>query len=188
MPAIAVQDLTAKLRCCNESNFSNVALIRKILRDHPVDPQSIERYLIWDRQHYTRNLIDKTPLFELMAICWEVGQGSSIHNHKDQNCWMAAPVGKLMVQNYRVLKQDFAAGTCDLELADLVEMNAVNPCAVDPAEPVHRVFNPPEFKQRAVSLHVYSRPYDSCMVYDDQKHKCGEIKLNYTSEYGLVHK
>jgi len=83
VPAIAVQDLTAKVRCCNESDFSNVALIRKILLDHPVDPQSIERFLIWDSQHYTRNLIDKTPLFELMAICWEVGQGSSIHNHKD---------------------------------------------------------------------------------------------------------
>ena len=28
---------------------------------------------------------------------------SSIHNHKGQNCWMAAPMGKLAVQNYRVL-------------------------------------------------------------------------------------
>lgn len=188
MPGIAVQELTARLRCCSEADFSNVALIRQILRDNPVDPNSIERYLIWDHQHYTRNLIDKTPLFEVMAICWEVGQGSSIHNHKDQNCWMAAPIGRLLVQNYRVLRQDIGEGTCDLEPTDVIEMNAMTPCAVDPAEPVHRVYNPAEFKQRAVSLHVYSRPYDSCLVYDDQKHKCGEIELSYTSEYGLVHK
>jgi cysteine dioxygenase len=188
MNPVDVQEFAAKLRCCNEDDFSNVTLIRQVLRENPVDPQSIERFLIWDRQHYTRNLIDKTPLFELMAICWEVGQGSSIHNHKDQNCWMATPVGRLLVQNYRVVEQNLDAGTCDLRPMGVVEMNATNPCAVDPADPVHRVYNPPEFNQRAVSLHVYSRPYDSCVVYDDEKHKCGEIKLRYTSEYGLVHK
>lgn len=188
MPTIAIQDFAAKLRCCNENDFSDVTRIREILRENPVDPQSIERYLVWDRQHYTRNLIEKTPLFELMAICWEVGQGSSIHNHKEQNCWMAAPIGRLLVQNYRVIRQDFNAGTCDLQPTDVIEMNAANPCAVDPVEPVHRVYNPAEFNARAVTLHVYSRPYDSCMVYDDQKHKCGEIKLSYTSEYGLAHK
>ena len=188
MPGIAVEELVGKLRCCNEKDFTNVAHIRQILQQTPVDPKSIERYLIWDRQHYTRNLIEKTLLFELMAICWEVGQISSIHNHKDQNCWMAAPIGRLLVQNYRVVKQDLAVGICDLVPTDIVEMNAENPCAVDPREPVHKVYNPAEFAQRAVSLHVYSRPYDSCVVYDDQKHKCGEIRLSYTSEYGLAHK
>ena len=188
MPDVAVEELVAKLRCCSDKDFIDVPHIRQILLQNPVDPGSIERYLIWDRQHYTRNLIDKTPLFELMAICWEVGQVSSIHNHKGQNCWMAAPIGRLLVQNYRVVKQDLAGGSCDLAPTDIVEMNAANPCAVDPREPVHKVYNPAEFGQRAVSLHVYSRPYDSCVVYDDQKHKCGEIKLSYTSEYGLAHK
>jgi cysteine dioxygenase len=188
MPSVNVQDLVSKLRCCHERDFANVPLLRRLLAENPVDPNSIEKYLIWDRQHYTRNLIDKTPLFELMAICWEVGQVSSIHNHKDQNCWMAAPVGKLLVQNYRVVQQDLKAGTADIVPTDLIEMNPSNPCAVDPANPVHKVYNPAEFAQRAVSLHVYSRPYDSCVVYSDEQHKCGEIKLSYTSEYGLVHK
>ena len=55
---------------------------------------------------------------------------------------------------------------------------------MDPKEPVHKVYNPADFEQRAVSLHVYSRPYDSCVVYSEEQHKCGEIKLSYTSEYG----
>src|SRR5690348_10810625 len=154
VPGIVVQELAARLRCCDEGDFSNVAHIRQILRDNPVDPESIERYLVWDRQHYTRNLIDKTPLFELMAICWEVGQVSSIHNHRDQNCWMAAPIGRLKVQNYRVLWQDEAAGKCKIEPTDILEINQENPVSVDPLEPVHRVFNPAELNQRAVSLHV----------------------------------
>ena len=188
MRLVSVQDLTAKLRCCSDKDFINVPLIRQLVADTPVDPASIEKYLIWDRQHYTRNLIEKNSLFELMAICWDIGHVSSIHNHKGQNCWMAVPIGKLLVQNYRVIQEDLNAGTCDLEPTDLVEMNPGNPCAVDPTHPVHKVYNPSEFQQRAVSLHVYSRPYDSCVVYSDDQHKCGEIKLHYTSEYGLVHK
>ena len=35
------------------------------------------------------------------------------------------------------------------------------------------------------ALHVYSHPFDSCVVYSDEQHKCGEIKLHYTSEYGV---
>lgn len=184
MPGIDIQEFVSRLRCCTPDNFTDVPHIHNLLRSSPVDPKSIERYLIWDPQHYTRNLIDKTPLYELIAICWEVGQISSIHNHKDQNCWMAAPIGRLLVQNYKVLSQDLEAGTCDIVPTDIIEMNASQPAAVDPREPVHKVYNPAEFGQRAVSLHVYSLPYDSCVVYSDEQHKCGEIKLNYTSEYG----
>src|SRR5438105_2140779 len=97
---VPVETLVEQLRRCKEQDFSNIEVIRGILRDNPVDPESLQRYLIWDRQHYTRNLIDKTPLYELVAICWEVGQESSIHNHQDQHCWMAAPIGRLLVQNY----------------------------------------------------------------------------------------
>jgi cysteine dioxygenase len=186
MPSLVpVQNLVAELRRCTAGDFVAMPHIRAILRDFPVDPKSLEPYLIWDRQHYTRNLIDKCPLYELIAICWEVGQGSSIHNHKDQNCWMAVPIGRLLVQNYRVLNQDLDAGTCELTPSDLVEMNVSDPCAVDPNEPVHKVYNPPEFNARAVSLHVYSRPFNSCVVYSPEQHKCGEIELHYTSEYGV---
>jgi cysteine dioxygenase len=184
MPGIAIQELISKLRCCTEDNFLDVAHIQNLLRSSPVDPKSIQQYLIWDPQHYTRNLIDKTPLYELMAICWDVGQVSSIHNHKDQNCWMAVPIGRLLIQNYKVLQQNLKAGTCDIVPTDIVEMNPSQPAAVDPRNPVHKVYNPAEFGERAVSLHVYSRPYDSCVVYSDEQHKCGEIKLSYTSEYG----
>ena len=183
--SVPIEALVEALRRCKEPAFSDMAEIRRVLRENPVAPESLEKYLIWDRQHYTRNLIDKNPLYELIAICWDIGQESSIHNHRDQNCWMAVPIGRLLVQNYRVLQQDVDAGTCDLEPTITEEMNRVNPVAVDPKEPVHRVYNPAEFNERAVSLHVYSRPFDSCVVYSDQQHKCGEIKLHYTSEYGV---
>jgi cysteine dioxygenase len=181
---ISVQDFVTELRKFPEAAFNQTEELRQFLQHTPIDPDSLAPYLTWDRQHYTRNLIDKTPLYELMAICWEVGQASSIHNHRDQNCWMAVPVGRLLVENFHVVRQDIPAGECVIEPTDIVEMNIAQPCAVDPLEPVHRVINPREFNQRAVSVHVYSRPFDTCVVYSAEQGTCGEIQLHYTTEYG----
>jgi cysteine dioxygenase len=181
---VPIQDFVGELRKFPDPAFNGTDQIIRFLESVTVSPDTLVPYLCWDRQHYTRNLIDKTPLYELVAICWEVGQASSVHNHRDQNCWMAVPIGRLLVENYRTVFQDVEQGRCKLEATDTVEMNPSHPCAVDPREPVHRVFNPREFNERAVSLHVYSRPFDRCVVYSPEQGTCGEIQLHYNTEYG----
>ena len=181
---VAIQDFVAELRKFPESAFDRTEEVRKFLQDFPLSADSLAPFLKWDIQHYTRNLIDKTSLYELMAICWEVGQSSSVHNHRDQNCWMAVPLGRLLVENFHVIEQDIPCGRCNIKSMEIVEMNAAHPCAVDPLEPVHRVFNPRDFNRRAVSVHVYSRPFDTCVVYSAEQGTCGEIQLHYTTEYG----
>src|SRR6266566_3485568 len=180
----SIQDFVAELRKFPQSAFDRTDQIIHFLEKKQIAPDSLTQYLTWDRQHYTRNLVDKTSLYELVAICWEVGQASSVHNHRDQNCWMAVPLGRLQVENFHLVDQDLAAGHSRLEPLNTVEMNVAHPCAVDPADPVHRVINPREFNQRAVSLHVYSRPFDTCVVYSQEQGTCGIIKLHYQTEYG----
>jgi len=184
MKTISVQDFAAGLRRLPASAFHEADQVVDFLRSASADRDTLAPYLSWDRKHYTRNLVDKTPLYELIAICWEVGQFSAVHNHQGQNCWMAVPLGRLLVQNYRTLSEDLRSGRCKLEETNTVEMNPEHPCRVDPGEPVHRVLNPREFNQRAVSLHVYSQPIDSCVVYSPERGTCGEIKLHYTTVYG----
>ena len=181
---VPIQQLVEELRRKPTSSFDQTEPLRLFLQQTPVDANSLAPYLTWNRQHYTRNLIDHTPLYELMAICWEVGQASSVHNHRDQNCWMAVPVGRLQVENFHLVHQDLASGRSRLEPLNTIEMNIAEPCAVDPADPVHRVVNPLEFNQRAVSLHVYSRPFDTCVVYSPEQGTCGEIRLHFNTEYG----
>ena len=181
---VSVDDFVIRLRQLPVPAFYDIAQVLRFLRENPVDPSTLGRYLYWDAQHYTRNLIDRTELYELIAICWDIGHVSSIHNHRDQNCWMAVPIGRLMVQNYRVLEQDLKRGTCRLQKTDALQMNREQPCGVDPLAPVHKVYNPREFHERAVSLHVYSRPFDSCDVYSEEQQSCGTIGLSYTSMYG----
>jgi cysteine dioxygenase len=181
---VSIQKLVEELRQLPETDFGPTEPVRRFLQDTPVDADSLAPYLTWNRQHYTRNLIDRTALYELIAICWEVGQASSVHNHRDQNCWMAVPMGRLHVENFHLVHEDLQGGRCRLEPTNTVEMNIAQPCAVDPADPVHRVVNPREFNQRAVSLHVYSRPFDTCVVYSPEQGTCGEIQLHFNTEYG----
>ena len=181
---LSITDFAAELRRFPATAFESTAEILTFLTQTPVAPETLEPYLTWDRQHYTRNLIDRTPVYELMAICWEVGQASSVHNHREQNCWMAVPMGRLMVENFHTVLQDLDHGCCKLERTDTVEMNAAQPCAVNPSDPVHRVVNPREFGQRAVSLHIYSRPFDTCVVYSPEQGTCGEIRLHFNTLYG----
>jgi cysteine dioxygenase len=181
---LSIQDFVSELRKFPASAFDHTRDILEFLQHMSVSPETLKPYLTWDRRHYTRNLIDKTPLYELIAICWEVGQVSSVHNHRDQNCWMSVPIGRLMVENFHLVSQDVDHGRCQLTPTDKVEMNRAHPCAVNPADPVHRVVNPKQFGGRAVSLHVYSRPFDTCVVYSPEQGTCGVIRLHYNTVFG----
>ena len=93
-------------------------------------------------------------------------------------------MGRLKNQNYRVLDRNPKKKTCRLELSRAFGITPHSPLQVDPQEPVHQVLNLPEFGERAVSLHIYSRPFSTCEVY--QPHQCTymEVELHYNSEYG----
>jgi cysteine dioxygenase len=181
---LSIHDFVSELHKFPERAFDHTNDILEFLERTTVSPHTLEPYICWNSQHYTRNLIDKTPLYELIAICWEVGQVSSVHNHREQNCWMTVPMGRLLVENFHLVSQNVDQGKSQLTPTDTVEMNPTHPCAVDPTDPVHRVVNPRHFGERAVSLHIYSRPFDTCVVYSPEQGTCGIVNLHYTTMFG----
>ena len=94
-------------------------------------------------------------------------------------------LGKLEVQNYRVLDGDERGGYCKLEVTDAFLMEPGTPGHVDPEQPIHSVGNPARFGQRAASIHVYSLPYDRCVIYNIATDEASEVPLVFDTEYGL---
>lgn len=180
-----VQDWVNKLATIPAREFK-IPRVEEFVRAHPIEAETLKPYLFYAKSHYTRNLIFKCDLFEVIAICWEPGQASRIHNHRGQNCWMAAPIGRLRVQNFRVEKRARANGTCRIVPTDAYDMDPEHPAAVQPKEPVHQVLNLKEFGARATSIHIYSHPYSSCEVYSLDKGVYSDVPLHYTSEYGKL--
>jgi len=182
---VSIDDFATGLSAIPAERFTHAEVL-EYLRADPVDPATLHPYTYFCREKYTRNLILRTPLFELIAICWEVGQVSAIHNHRGQSCWMAIAYGKVQVQNFRLVRHDAAALTCELEPTSRFLIDAATPGEVDPEEPIHLVANPVAFGSRAVTLHVYSRPFDTCEVYDLKARCYAEVKLSNVSEFGVL--
>jgi len=160
--------------------------VYQFLGDNPVDVDSITRYFHWNPDFYTRNLIYKDDRFEMMAICWESGQLSRVHNHADQKCWMTVPVGRLRGQNFAVVDIDESRGFCKLIETNSFELADCLAAKVELEEPIHQILNLAEYGERAVSLHVYSKPYANCLSYCRDTDTFKEVQLCYTSIDGKL--
>jgi cysteine dioxygenase len=183
MSAIAVENFIDELCGIPEAEFE-CENVYDFLAKTSVCPVSLEPYLVWSNKFYTRNLVYKNELFELLALCWDAGQVSRVHNHYGQKCWMSVPIGTLRVQNFNTLEQDDGRGFCRLESSDSFDMHQAQPAKVELDEPVHQVLN--VSSERAVSLHIYSRPYDRCLIYSVPQNSFSEVQLFYTSMFGKL--
>ncbi len=180
MKKVRVQNLVSGLREIPEMDFSCQG-VYDFLSSNPVDVATIDRYFFWSERCYTRNLIYKDERFEMMAICWDKGQVSRVHNHADQLCWMTVPVGKLRGQNFAIESIDESRGHCKLRETDIFDLSDCLAAKVELEEPVHQILNLPEFDERAVSIHIYSKPYSSCLSYCRETDTFKEVPLFYTS-------
>lgn len=182
---LTIQEFAKGLSSIPEDRFTHQGVL-DYLRQNKVTLESLEPYTYFSSEHYTRNLIHRTPLFELIAICWDIGQGSAIHNHRNQRCWMAIAHGRVQVHNFKLVRKDAASHYCELEPTDHYIIDADRPAEVDPDEPIHLVANPASFGSPAVTLHIYSRPFDSCEIYDLKGKRYQDVSLTNTSEFGVL--
>lgn len=170
--------------------------IRDYLVDFEIRAEDLERFKHWLPDRHTRNKIFRNDMIEVMLICWPIGAITPLHTHNGQLGWMQMLEGKLLVENYRkircntpeneqVVGIDCIAGATQIEMEHLNDEYAVpgGPLnTVDKTQTIHRIINKAEWDERAVSMHVYSRPIDSCVVFDVVAQKCFRRDLKYDNE------
>ena len=185
MKTVKIENLIKDLCAIPDAEFVCVN-IYKFLSENLIDVETIEPFFHWSEKFYTRNMIYKDERFEMMVLCWERGQVSRIHNHAEQRCWMSVPVGTLRGQNFRAVETDEAKGFCKLEETDQFDLSNCLASKVELEEPIHQILNLPEFQSRAVSLHIYSKPFDTCLSYCRETDTFKEVPLFYTSIEGKL--
>jgi cysteine dioxygenase len=182
---IGIGDLIDGLRLIGDADFT-CDNIYEFLGKNPVDVGSLVPYQFWSEKFYTRNLIHKDERFEVMALCWEKGQVSRVHNHADQKCWMTVVQGRLRGQNFSVEEMDESRGYCRLRETDRFDLSDCLAAKVELEEPIHQILNLAEFGERAISIHVYSKPIESCLSYCRETDTYKEVNLCYTSVGGRL--
>ena len=88
-------------------------------------------------------------------------------------------------ENEQVVGIDCIAGATQIDMQHLGNELAIpgGPLnTVDKTQTTHRIRNLAEWNERAVSMHVYSRPIDSCVVFDMDAQTCYRRDLKYDYE------
>jgi len=192
-----VDDFVKLLRGFTPETLDSASVL-ELCRDTDLDDASLAPYVHWHDAMYTRNLIYRDDLFEIMAVCWKKGQKTVLHTHNGQLGWMMVSRGIAEVTNFNwqgcnaaegqnVAGLDCIAGASEIELS----RQHVETCGrgghvnvVDRARTIHQVAVVGE--EPVVSVHIYSRPIESCVAFDLETPRCYRRPLLYYSKFGDV--
>ncbi|MGE0707420.1 MAG: cysteine dioxygenase family protein [Planctomycetota bacterium] len=166
---------------------SHTCAVGRFVRSHPISRESLTRYAFFHAKHYTRNLIHLSETFEVLALCWGPGHASTVHNHRLQNCWVAMADGRLESLNFEIAERDAERGTCKLRPTTSDVITRAAPYCVQEVDAIHQIVNCPSREEPALSVHVYSKPFDTCEVYCLQTGTFKDVKLSYWSIRGELH-
>jgi cysteine dioxygenase len=194
-----VEDLVANLVSLKRETITT-ELVTRCVDATPVGIEALKEYIWWRDEFYTRNLIYRDDLFEVMAICWKAGQKTPIHTHNGQLGWMTVPQGEVVIENYHhescnapenqnVVNIDCLGGATEIHLdrVGLLRCNESSDVAiVSKTQSIHRILNTDPAAAGCVSLHIYSKPFDSCIAFDLEHQRCFRRTLSYFSRYGKV--
>jgi cysteine dioxygenase len=129
------------------------------------------------RRDYTRTLLYKSDLFELLAIHWQPNCRSVIHDHGGALCWLAIAQGSMRVENYLRTDSGSTQGYAAMKMEGREELR---PGDIDYRQDdlhLHRCIGPES--GGAISLHVYAHPIERFRGFDERTNSCFEITSTY---------
>eukprot|EP01127_Copromyxa_protea_P013238 TRINITY_DN3548_c0_g1_i1.p1 TRINITY_DN3548_c0_g1~~TRINITY_DN3548_c0_g1_i1.p1 ORF type:complete len:229 (+),score=46.28 TRINITY_DN3548_c0_g1_i1:278-964(+) len=131
-----------------------------------------KKYMFWNPHKYSRNLIEITPQFEAILLCWNEGQESPIHDHAGQDCWFIVLEGPMEEVPYYLDPK-----TRTLTEGEASVFNAGEASWISDHVCLHKV-RPAASASRGITLHIYSKPIPCCNIFcaitgEVQKRKCG---------------
>ena len=133
----------------------------KIIKKIGIRREAFESFASWDDRKYTRNCLGRTKDFELVLLCWNKGDITPIHDHSGQKCWVYQIDGN--VSEVRFKKE----ATGELNETSHLLLTPGRLTYMEDRMGYHALRN--ETDGRAMTLHLYVEPINSCGVYNEEK-------------------
>jgi predicted metal-dependent enzyme (double-stranded beta helix superfamily) len=177
-----------------EPNGIDPDAVSAIVGDGALDEASLRPFVAPRTDRYARHLVHRSRWFDVLVLTWLPGQLTPIHNHAGNLGWVRLVRGRIAEETYRLVPSTSTAG---LDVApDLVQprrgialaatgravvADAGAVATVDRQRAVHRLGNPREHAgdETAVTLHVYSKPHDVCLVFDPDAGTCTRREMAF---------
>ena len=145
-----------------------------------LDENELNDLAFWDKDQYTRNCIKRTADYELLLLCWEKDQGTPIHCHNGEECWVYLASGKIHEQRFQKDENDqpYPVEEQKMEDSGVSYMND--------EMGYHTLKNLAD--GRTMTLHLYVQPIDQCSIYCEEEQKFIFKDLEYYSYQGKLNK
>ncbi len=133
--------------------------------------ESRTRFLDHD---YARNLVLRTPHFELLVLCWRPGQASTVHDHAGSLNAIRVRAGELTSRVFRPVA-DAAPGAGPVELASEDRVKPGRALVAVDRGGIHQLADTSD--QPLVTVHVYAPPLLELNVYDTASPEVRKLPL-----------
>lgn len=182
-----LQDLTKALHEIFNDNRVNVEEVKEALEEYKSNAKDWKQFVKFDLFRYTRNLVDAgNGKFNLIILCWGENQASNIHDHSNSDCFVKILDGQLTETMYEWP----ASGNHENEDMSPNSMKAVKSTVnskndvtyINDSMGLHQMHNP-SHSNKTVTLHLYSPPFKSCKVFDQQNGKSIDVKMTFWSKF-----
>ncbi|WP_298760893.1 cysteine dioxygenase family protein [uncultured Psychroserpens sp.] len=131
----------------------------------------------WSQQKYTRNCLYRDVNFEVILLCWEKGQETVIHGHDGEDCWVYLLEGEMEEVFFNVEDQHLRkVGSQKVLPHQLTFMND--------NIGFHKLKN--SYEGKSISLHVYAKPIEHCVSYNETSQQFIERQLTYDTYKQLI--
>jgi cysteine dioxygenase len=128
------------------------------------------------RRDYSRTLLHRCDGFEVLALHWQPGARSAIHDHGGALCWFAVALGEVGVENF--LRHDSGSSPGYARIGfdgrSMLETGAIDYRSDDLH--LHRCY---AGDRQAITLHVYARPLDRFYTFDERAETCSVATSTY---------
>lgn len=114
----------------------------------------------FNEKHYTRTCITRTEDFELLLICYEPGQRTSIHDYDTEEAWVYPVEGAIVEERFELDPE----GELSLLQTSILEKGEFSHLAH--GHSIHRYTN--ASAARACTLNLYAKPLLKWKVYEER--------------------
>jgi cysteine dioxygenase len=164
--ALAQLDLTA----------DSVELVEWLLAAADISDAAIAPFVYFLPGRYTRMCVHRDEHFELLVLCWSPAARSPIHDHGRSRCFFKVHRGSLNVENYALAEGGCEPGPARLALGP---SRIMRPGEIDVRSAAHEIHRVGAHGGPAISLHVYAKPLDECLVFDLDHQSCRTAMNRY---------
>ena len=141
-----------------ESSLIGPAKMQDILDRLVIPTEEIQGHIAFSDKKYARNLVCKTDRFEIMVMCWNAGQRSSIHDH-------AGSLGGLKILHGELTESLFEKAPNGM-IKSLASVDyRVGDTRVEETSLIHQISNLQAGNGQAITAHIYMPPLVRMNVY-----------------------